>query len=711
MPRRSSFAKPATINVQGVLGTFKVPHANLTVEYILTYAALDGGNTANGQLLDLLVPVREVFRLKDLDFDHLLQRDLDDFRVSEQMVPYLLGETSSDPRFFPPIVAVIVPMNGENMGELYPQCSEVPENDRGVPLKAFNYGNVFSVKREKGEDNQLAQSPVDLCIHPTHAKLVIVDGQHRAMAMLAAYRSASNKWSGNEFQHFYQKVDSDMSELSQIHLPVCIVYFPGLTQDRSTKTAYDLTTACRKFFLDVNRNARHPSQARQILLDDTDIVACFTRHLFNIVKNNTKATRLQLHHTEYDNPRDRVAISRPFALTDVYTLFSIVRSVLLLNNKRVLDPMASPSGGKHPENYLRLQRELDLENTLTEEDKEQLGIEVSNIRQNDYPRKAEGKLRECFEDTWGQVIVNSLEKLYPFSKHIEAVETTLKEHEPYTGVNHIAKTALVEGQGLRHTLNQQQQRDKELKQESEESDAEKAWIALRRIEGDFEKCRARLYLQLTEDPDAEEIQKVNWVFDCFRSSAFQNGLFMAFAYMKDKMDIDDKAVFAKCVDNWIKRINGKFQKTEGVRATLFDHSNPKSLRYIYKPSGGLTPTDWSFFRYLILELLSVKRGRESTIINLAKAGWRRKLYTTLFNRKQKELRAEDEDEEVNVNNRSYLDLMSFREIVDAFKSSLNINEEDIKIDLSEIRKSSPQSVSETEDEYDTDEIDVLPLGE
>lgn len=708
MPRRSRFAKPATIDVQGVLGTFKVPHSNLTVEYVLTYASLDGGDTANGQLLDLLVPVREVFHLKDLDFDHLLQRDLDDFRVSQEMVPYLLGETSSDPRFFPPIVAVIVPMSGANMKRLYPQCNEASADDEGVPLKVFNYGEVFSVKREERDDGRLAQSPVDICIHPTHAKLVIVDGQHRAMAMLAAYRSALNKWKGNEFQHFYREVDLSISEFRQIHLPVCIVYFPELAQDAPTTTVSDLTTACRKFFLDVNRNARHPSQARQILLDDTDLVACFTRHLFNMVKNNTKNATLQLHHTEYDNPRDRVPIFRPFALTDVYTLFSIVRSVLLLNDKRVRDPMASPSGGKHPENYSRLQRELDLENTLTEEDKERLDIEIANIRQNDYPRRAEEKLRKCFEETWGQVIITSLEKLHPFSTHIEAVDTVLKEHKPYTGANQIAYTALVEGQGLRHTLSQQQQRDKKLKQGGEESNAEKAWTALQRIESDFEKCRARLYLKLNQDPGLEEIQKVNRLFDCFRSSAFQNGLFMAFAYMKDKLDIHDKQEFADYVSKWIARINKKFQNTKGVRMILFDHSNPKSLRCVYKPSGGLTPTDWSFFRFLILELLSVKTANESTFINLAKAKWRRKLYTTLYNRKQKELQNEEEDE--NANSQDHLDLMSFREIVDAFKSSLDIDEEEIKLDLSEIRKKAPNSVPEVEDNGE-DEMDDLSEGQ
>ena len=693
MSRRSSFSTPATIDVQGVLGTFKVPDSNLTVEYILTYAPLDGGQTANGQLLDLLVPVREVFHLPDLDFDHLLQRDLDDFRVSDEMVPYLLGKKSSDPRFFPPIVAVIVPMTGRNMKEFYPHCSQEIEEEGDFVLKVSKYGDVFSVKREK-QGERLANSPVDLCIHPINAKLVIVDGQHRAMAMLATYRSALNRWRGNEFQHFYQIDEQiELSDLNQIHLPVCIAYFPELTQDIQTKKEErDLTTACRKLFLDVNRNARHPSEARQILLDDTDIVACFTRHLFNMVKNNTETDNLQLHHTEYDNPYDRTPISRPFAITTVYTIFNIIRSVLLMDDPRVRDPIARYGSGRPPENKERLQRELDLENVLTEEEKDRLDIELSEIKREDYPRQAEKILRQCFEDGWGEAIMNSLSKFYPFSKHIEAVNTALEAGKPYIGVNQIAYTALVEGQGLRHTLDKQQQQDH--KPSEKKTNAQEAWEALQTIEADFKKRRAKLYLKLSSAPNAEQINEVNGLFDCFSSNAFQNGLFMAFACLKARMGIDDKQEFVQSVGKWITYINNKFQNITSVRMILFNHSHPDSLRVVYQPTGGLNPSDGYFFRYLILELLSGQEGVEESIIEEAKKGWRPKLYNTLYNRKKRDWRSEDESDIQT------LDLRSFREIVKAFKSSLDIDEDEIKVYLKEVRESTSQSVSTIEDEID-----------
>ena len=722
MHRRSNFEKPSLINLQGVLGNFNVPKSDLAVEYVLTYASLDRGNTANGQLLDLLVPVREIFTLQDLDFDHLLQRDLDDFRVSEEMVPYLLGDDSSGPRFFPPIVAVIVPMVGKKMDEFYPLCNveteDVTTKSEKYTLQVFNYGNIFSVKREKEKD-QLAHSPVDLCINATKAKLVIVDGQHRAMAMLAAYRSALDKWNENEFKHFYKQVKTDLSDLQEIHLPVCIVYFPELTQDPeiiqndSITAKMNLTSACRKFFLDVNRNARHPSDARQILLNDTDLVACFTRHIFNMVQKNTKPHTLQLKHAEYDNPHNRVRIFRPFALTDVYTIFNIIRTVLLADDDYVSDPIKSSSSGRRVPNNSRLQRELNLLNVLTESDKEKFETEVSDIKQDNYPRGAEEILRRCFEKTWGGVIVNSLSKLHPFSIHIQAVDTVLKELGDPIGIDRFACTALVEGQGLRHTL--ERRRDEDVKHRldrdsnggNEKSDAEKTWDVLRAIEEDFERRRCMLYLKLSKDPKTDELSRVNRVFDCFRSSAFQNGLFMAFAYLKYKLEIVDNSEFSEYIDRWINRINKKFQSLIGVRIILFDRLESNSLRHIYKPTGGLNPSDWPFFRYLILELLSVTRGRESKIINEAiigneeTIGWRGKLYRTLYKEKKKALKLDENEED----NQDQLDILCFSEIVGAYKGSLEIEKKDIELSLSKIREGITQSTSVIDEDDDLDETD------
>ena len=75
------------------------------------------------------------------------------------------------------------------------------------------------------------------------------------------------------------------------------------------------------------------------------------------------------------------------------------------------------------------------------------------------------------------------------------------------------------------------------------------------------------------------------------------------------------------------------------------------------------------------------------------------MYTILYNRKAREI-GDLEDEDTSDGNR--LDLLTYGEIVDAFANSLTIDEEEIKQDLSDSRKGSPQSEPENEDE---DEIE------
>jgi hypothetical protein len=623
--RRAKSPKPRMIEVEGIFGTFKVPNANVSVEYVLTYATLDSTGTSHSLLLDLLLPVREALTLEELDFDHLLQRDLDDYRVSTEMVPYLLGQKSlnplarnpTGPRFFPPIVAVIVPVDASlKVAGRYPKSETTDEPEGDITYRHVKYGSVFSIRREVMEDGALAQSPVELHIHQTKAKLIIVDGQHRAMAMLAAYRNAMNRWNATnasgDFRYFYdQDSDFNPTALVDIQLPVCVTYFPDLSENGYSQSGKEtITTACRKIFLDVNKEARPPSKSRTTLLDDTDIAALLTRHVFNMIQATSETSTFKLRHTEYDNPHPKAGpIVRHFALTDVDNVFNIVTHVCMSTDPLIREPAKNTALNIEAlKDKERLQRELKLEEF--EEELSQLGLKVTDIQRYDFPKQAEHLLRSGFEDAWGRIIQRTFTKFYPFAKHAEAVEISLEENAPYTGENKIAHTALIEGQGLRHALKRLSDRDKEIRGKkgvTQLTKIEKAWKALESIEGTFHQTRTKLYLKSKskKKPTQEEVATVDRMYACFNSSAFQNGLFMAFACLKDRMNLTNPQ-FVSQVDIWLDRLNSKFEKSQKVRTVLFDSKNPQSVRQVVNPRGGtyINPKDWPFFRYLIFELLS-----------------------------------------------------------------------------------------------------------
>jgi hypothetical protein len=80
------------------------------VTFFLTYVGLDISIGLNDQILQNLAPLREVFDVEELEFDELMQRDIDDARVSEELIPYLLdARTRQLVKFFPPIVVMVLP--------------------------------------------------------------------------------------------------------------------------------------------------------------------------------------------------------------------------------------------------------------------------------------------------------------------------------------------------------------------------------------------------------------------------------------------------------------------------------------------------------------------------------------------------------------------------------------------------------------------------
>jgi len=105
----------ATITYQqvafGTWGRFNTPAG--VIEFLETKARLGSGSTdAETRLTRFLKPVREALSTKDMDFNQLLQRDLDDHRVATELVPYLMHANQAGPAFFPPIVVALLPFDG-----------------------------------------------------------------------------------------------------------------------------------------------------------------------------------------------------------------------------------------------------------------------------------------------------------------------------------------------------------------------------------------------------------------------------------------------------------------------------------------------------------------------------------------------------------------------------------------------------------------------
>ena len=180
--------------IYGLSGEFTIGDGANTIraKYILTKIKPGADGSWECELASQMKPWREVFNAEELTFDELLQRDLDDSRVAHDLIPYLLGASGSRAKFFPPILAVIVPRKQGNTGieEFYP----TPNIQNGL---IEEYGDLFNFEQITWQDSP---TPVaSLSYNRQRSAFIIVDGQHRAMAVLALHRQLNENWGDNAF--------------------------------------------------------------------------------------------------------------------------------------------------------------------------------------------------------------------------------------------------------------------------------------------------------------------------------------------------------------------------------------------------------------------------------------------------------------------------------------------------------------------------------
>lgn len=97
--------------IDGIWGEFQTPAGR--VNFLMTKARLANSETMpESRLTAQLCPVREVLDIKKMNFNQLLQRDLDDHRVATELIPYLI-KNQGNPAFFPPILAAPLALQGQ----------------------------------------------------------------------------------------------------------------------------------------------------------------------------------------------------------------------------------------------------------------------------------------------------------------------------------------------------------------------------------------------------------------------------------------------------------------------------------------------------------------------------------------------------------------------------------------------------------------------
>jgi hypothetical protein len=617
------------IRLDGTWGEFAAPGTQVPVLHLSTYASLADSGTGHTRLTRDLLPVREMFDVGELNFDELLQRDLDDYRVAKEIIPYLL-RSSESVRFFPPILAVLVPVSNKKIQELYPkpQRTEKPHDQGEYQAVTDRYGGCFEVVRYRSAVGGAFASSAVLKFNPDQARLIVIDGQHRAMAMLAVRRHKTGDWGdkGRDFKHFYEDLATELKTgaeaLDRVQMPVCLCVFPSLHSGADGTTSTTTVQCCRKLFLDVNKNAKRPSRARQLLLDDSDLLSAITRSVLTRVRSDAAKSpnpTIELDAFEYDAPQDQSGPQRHLAICTVEMLRQLVYWAAFGPQHFYAAVERRPQGRPAKPLGSRFLSEVGFDHHVSTQDSRSWGYRdfEQEFDPTDCRSAAQPKLSALFVDGWGRVIISILADLHPFRAHNQAVSALRAAHQAETGHGALAWRALFDGQGVFWTVENYANDRETFRREQVKAGApkppegqlEKAYRAIRDewIPREFVPTRASNYLQKKVDKLTEADRRVAGAsYDVFITQAFQIGVLMAFAHLKYRLELSDTTKFLAAAAKWVEVLNDAMQKDAVLRA--FDR-DPQAKGFMSRYPGTLQPADWFWFRYFIFELLGASKKK------------------------------------------------------------------------------------------------------
>lgn len=544
--------------IDGIYGIFSTPAGS--VRYMQTKAKIGDGNSKHAQLTRSLVPAREALNIQEMDFNQLLQRDLDDHRIATKLIPYILNPPANSlPGFFPPIVAVLLPFDyNQQPVDSFPAPTATLDIDHqyGGYFRMTTHDRAYRIQYLANEQGDLLDPPIAvLRWNPNEAKLVIMDGQHRAMSLLAIERTVSNSWhtapKGARYQPFYEehvqkwlrkaREAGNPVDLSNIELPVTICWFPD---DPGQDTRPRPHRAARKLFVDVNNTAKPPSEARLVLLSDTELRNILARELLNRLRRDERWTdSFPLYGVEYDNPVANVSTPRRWSVvTNLEILKDSVVRIVFGPPKLIEQPTASLQGKPNYREMNRFMRQRlevgklfpkqfhDGPHRLLRDDITDEKFPITDDTQHQ-------KLLDAFYDRWGRGILWLLSEVLPYRAHLTALQQRCQDWHAVSNVQTLAKSALFEDPSMYRAL-QAGHSDWASYVDAADRGSRparpsslEAWDLLEHHEKPaFCRERARRYLG---SDSAESVRDTNAVLDRLITQPAQVGLMLTWSYFVD----------------------------------------------------------------------------------------------------------------------------------------------------------------------------------
>lgn len=280
----------------------------------------------------------ELTKDKSWPVSQIIQREVDNIRVSNISKSYILGE-GRPVKYFPPIIVAILPKEEDGQIKLHFKKSDSVDSDirnlifeksifrDNTKLKEYflncenltNTENLFLLKVSKVFDLNI------LCWNKTDYYAIVIDGQHRLEALL------KSKEEDPKIGEFRQDVAFlDFSEY--------------VINNEKNDTSLSPVEVVRRVFIDINTNAKKVGIVRQILMDDKDLASLMVQSIVESVNpdGTDKLTNKFVKSELVDWYGKSLKHQIPH-ITGILSLYQIFNDYLVQNSLNSIDDHRSKS--------------------------------------------------------------------------------------------------------------------------------------------------------------------------------------------------------------------------------------------------------------------------------------------------------------------------------------------------------------------------------
>ena len=325
MARRGSKSEPWTFSKTGSFGHFSTD-VTVPIQFLMTTFSIDE--------LSQLSFARDI--QTDVNFELLVQRDIDEDRARSEISQYISPEKSEKRSdeivFLPPLLAAVVGSEeGNQICDYYPTENCVPMDDNGETAFVRQWGDLFQITHfeenstdsnsyelelniqnegvvKKYIDSSYSKMKFRLAIEENPgARLVVIDGQHRLFALKHLKKEHYNK-------------------VKHILLPVCILFSPKSTLEYKSDDFPTVTKVLRDTFVHVNSTVEKVSGHFVILLSDQTLGSLICRSFCDNVLEDPELGEKGLSLIEWNtkNHKESKTITKSYTITSIGVLYDIL---------------------------------------------------------------------------------------------------------------------------------------------------------------------------------------------------------------------------------------------------------------------------------------------------------------------------------------------------------------------------------------------------